>query len=465
MTIHTDNTGEVKKSDLETLREQARNVDSPENKIKVIVSVLMLREGWDVQNVTIVLGLRAFDSAILPEQAIGRGLRLMRNISPDRTQTLEIIGNDNFEKIVKELEKEGLGINSTDTPPPVPVTISPLKSRFQYDIEIPQTDRSYTHSYKNISSLDISKFTSLFSSAILLKDKKLQIIIKELNLDVEVEKTTIQSNYLETGEELVSIITNQVQEKAKLTCSFNELYPICRDYILTRCFEKKIDDIEKVTLRRQLRDSEVQQAIIDLLAKEIGKATVEKREIKIQGKPIHLKNTEKFIWRRQHTSCKKTVFNFVASYNPFETEFARFMDKAADITSFAALANTGFHIDYLSDRGAIRNYFPDFAAVQTIGKNKKFWILETKGREFEDLENKNKAIERWCKSVTEQTGKEWDFLLVRQNNFNAIKSQIKTLKDLVDNLRRQKEIVYEEDEAIGYGAAADSGDVKKEGHD
>ena len=66
MVIHTDNTGDVRKSDLESLREEARDVDNPKNKIKVIVSVLMLREGWDVQNVTMVLGLRAFDSAILP---------------------------------------------------------------------------------------------------------------------------------------------------------------------------------------------------------------------------------------------------------------------------------------------------------------------------------------------------------------------------------------------------------------
>ncbi|MEJ7662626.1 MAG: hypothetical protein WKG07_25210 [Hymenobacter sp.] len=44
-----------------------------------MVSVLMLREGWDVQNVTVVVGLRPYTSKanILPEQAIGRGLRLM----------------------------------------------------------------------------------------------------------------------------------------------------------------------------------------------------------------------------------------------------------------------------------------------------------------------------------------------------------------------------------------------------
>ncbi len=51
-------------------------VESPVN---AIVSVLMLREGWDVQNVTVIVGLRPYTSKanILPEQTIGRGLRLM----------------------------------------------------------------------------------------------------------------------------------------------------------------------------------------------------------------------------------------------------------------------------------------------------------------------------------------------------------------------------------------------------
>ena len=53
---------------------------------------MLLREGWDVRNVTFVLGRRPFTAkaAILPEQVISRGLRLMTQVSPDRTQTLEV---------------------------------------------------------------------------------------------------------------------------------------------------------------------------------------------------------------------------------------------------------------------------------------------------------------------------------------------------------------------------------------
>ena len=68
----------------------------------------MLREGWDVQNVTVVVGLRPYTAKanILPEQAIGRGLRLMfRDIRSDFTERVDIIGNKKFLDFVDDLEK------------------------------------------------------------------------------------------------------------------------------------------------------------------------------------------------------------------------------------------------------------------------------------------------------------------------------------------------------------------------
>ena len=75
--IHTDKSGEISKRDLDKAREVARRVDEGESTVNAIVSVLMLREGWDVQNVTVIVGLRPYTSKanILPKQTIGRGLR------------------------------------------------------------------------------------------------------------------------------------------------------------------------------------------------------------------------------------------------------------------------------------------------------------------------------------------------------------------------------------------------------
>ena len=56
--------------------------DKPGEQVRCVVSVMMLNEGWDANNVTHILGLRAFTSQLLCEQVLGRGLRRM-NYTPD----------------------------------------------------------------------------------------------------------------------------------------------------------------------------------------------------------------------------------------------------------------------------------------------------------------------------------------------------------------------------------------------
>ncbi len=64
---------------MDKARKVSREVDDETSPVNCIVSVLMLREGWDVQSVTVIVGLRPYTSKanILPEQTVGRGLRLM----------------------------------------------------------------------------------------------------------------------------------------------------------------------------------------------------------------------------------------------------------------------------------------------------------------------------------------------------------------------------------------------------
>ncbi len=111
--IHTDSTGEVVKSDIEEARKFAQNIDSDANPYEIIVSTMMLNEGWDVRNVNVIVGLRSYTSErnVLPEQVIGRGLRKM---FPDQNadvkqsvNVLEVIGPPGLMQIIEELEKRG----------------------------------------------------------------------------------------------------------------------------------------------------------------------------------------------------------------------------------------------------------------------------------------------------------------------------------------------------------------------
>jgi len=426
LVIHTDKEGEVSKKDLEKAREAARDIDLPKNRIKVIVSVLMLREGWDVRNVTVALGLRPFTSKakILPEQAVGRGLRLMQGIGPDRTQTLEVMGTKAFEDFVRELEVEGVGIRTVTKPPAPPVKITPVMEKIAYDIELPRTRPIYTRNYKRLSELDPLSLGPIYNQEEL--DKPLSIRLK---MEFGITETTVHEASLGTGtpplaQELISSIVNKTMRAANLTGVFNELYPIVRAYLQHRCFGKQVD-IDDERVRHILRQVLVQEGIAKYLAREIGKLTVETQPIEFESAPLRLSDTRPFTWRRNLPllACDKTIFNFVATYNDFEKEFARFLDSADDVLRFAALGTTEqdtatqFRIDYLKPSGAIGFYYPDWVVVQESSGREVNWIIETKGRVWEGTEAKDRAMDYWCRRVSEETGQDWRFLRVNQHDF------------------------------------------------
>lgn len=64
-------------------REEAKNIGSINNPYEAVVSVFMLREGWDVSQVSVVLLLRKISSPVFGQQIIGRGLRKIKKSSSD----------------------------------------------------------------------------------------------------------------------------------------------------------------------------------------------------------------------------------------------------------------------------------------------------------------------------------------------------------------------------------------------
>ena len=118
LVIHTKNNGEISeaasgksKEELELLRKQSNEIDTWKSPYKAIVSVLMLKEGWDVRNVTTIVGLRAYaaKSNILPEQTLGRGLRRMY-FGSDQRETVSVMGTPAFMEFVESIQNEGVDL-------------------------------------------------------------------------------------------------------------------------------------------------------------------------------------------------------------------------------------------------------------------------------------------------------------------------------------------------------------------
>ena len=74
--------------ELRTIISTVGKKGKPGEKVRCVVSVSMLTEGWDANNVTQIFGVRAFGSQLLCEQVVGRGLRRMDYIVDQETKLL-----------------------------------------------------------------------------------------------------------------------------------------------------------------------------------------------------------------------------------------------------------------------------------------------------------------------------------------------------------------------------------------
>jgi type III restriction enzyme len=432
LVIHTDSEGEITTADLDKARKAARDIDKPENKTKAIVSVMMLREGWDVKNVTVVLGLRPFTAKaeILPEQVIGRGLRLIPHVSPDRTQTLEVLGTRNLLNVLRtQLEAEGVGVTTTKTDPPKPIIIEPVQERLAYDIAIPITKPRLEHDIRKLSELDVAMLKPVFEQEELAEVYRVRLKLEFATTETEVHQAEIGTGELSPPQQLLGSITNKVIIRAKLPNRFSELYPAVRDYVDTRCFGRKID-LENDAIRSHLSRLEIQEGIAKYLARKIAELTIDRRAIEFERADYRLSETKPFSWRRNLPPLvtKKTVFNYVATYNDFERRFAEFLDnKATDVLRFAALgtteqgeSGTQFRVDYLKPSGAIGFYHPDWVVVQKTKTGEVNWIIETKGRVWEGTAAKDDAIFDWCERVTNnKLGGIWKYHRINQSEFES----------------------------------------------
>jgi type III restriction enzyme len=120
LVIHTNKSGEISEAasgksaeELKKLREEANTIDGWESPYKAVVSVMMLKEGWDVRNVTTIVGLRAYaaPSDILPEQTLGRGLRKMYLGGVE--EYVSVVGTDAFMDFVERITAEGVTLERT----------------------------------------------------------------------------------------------------------------------------------------------------------------------------------------------------------------------------------------------------------------------------------------------------------------------------------------------------------------
>ncbi len=430
LVIHTDKSGEISKKDLDAARKLAREVDSPDCPTNAIVSVLMLREGWDVQNVTVVVGLRPYTAAanILPEQAIGRGLRLMFRGSNSFFERVDIIGNKAFLAFVDDLEKlEDVKLDTFEVGKDKLkiIAIEPqMPDKAAYDLSLPRLSPMLVRKKtlgEEIESLDVMRFR--FSPDPLPR-KPTEADIRKFQyqaFDILTMEKLFEREYkikeAQRPDEIVSYYAKLIASSLKLPSQFSALAPKVWDFFEKRAFGGKVDMYSPAIIQA-MNHRIAGYVVLDVFAKALKDKIVQQVEPSIEGESRPLSTMESFAFSRSVLEARKCVFNLVPCDNDFEYEFAKFLESARDVVAFAKLPQQfGFSIEYTDNNANLRYYYPDFVVKTDFGE---MWLVETKGQESLEVAFKDRAAGLWCENATMLTGEQWRYVKVPQKEYQKL---------------------------------------------
>ena len=414
LVIHTKKNGEISEAstgianqELEKLRKLANEIDKPENPYKAIVSVLMLKEGWDVRNVTTIVGLRAFSatSRILPEQTLGRGLRKMYTGFTE--EMVSVVGTDGFVEFVESIEQEGVELERKSmgehTLPKAPLVIevdfsNKRKSIPDLDMEIPNLTPRIYRNYKDILNLDIDSMTFDQVEYLKFNDEQLRkIVFRDITTN-EIKQTTYLDSLVQTdSSSVIGFFTRLLMQELRLISGYDVLYGMVKQFIQELLFGISVD-LENPNTLRNLAEPIATRTIIDTFKREINRITIKMEESMKYPSSIHLSLTRPFIANDQESFIpSKSVFNLIIGDLGFELRFAKFLESCEDVLSYAKnYFAIGFKLDYVNSRGEISNYYPDFLVKLT---DERFFVVETKGWPDLDTPLKLERLRKWSEDV------------------------------------------------------------------
>ena len=452
LVIHTKNNGDISESrsgkgkeELDELRKQANAIDGLDSPYKAIISVMVLKEGWDVRNVVTIVGLRPYgsESKILPEQTLGRGLRKMYPGGVE--EYVSVVGTNAFMDFVESIQAEGVVLErkpmGEGTQPKTPLVVeidndNVKKDIDALDIEIPiMTPRVYRE-YKNLGDLDVS---ALGHQRVLYlqfsEEEQREIVFKDITTGEVTHTTILDTAGIADYRSVIGYFAQTIMKDLRLVSGYDVLYGKVKQFVQTQLFDRAVE-LEDPNTLRNLSELAATKTLIETFKKAINALTVqEKGDAEIRD-TIKLRQTRPFVAKDQgYLIPKKSVFNRIIGDSRFELLFARFLEDCDDVVSHAKnYLAVHFKLDYVNADGDISNYYPDFLVKLT---DKRIFVVETKGQEELDVPRKMARLRQWCEDVNRvQADIKYDFVYVDQAGFEKYKPV--SFRQLIDGFNEYK---------------------------
>jgi type III restriction enzyme len=451
LVIHTKNNGEISEAasgkneeELRKLRKLANEIDSWETPCKAVVSVLMLKEGWDVRNVTTIVGLRAYSakSNILPEQTLGRGLRKM--YPGFEEEYVSVIGTEAFMEFVESIQKEGvvferrsMGEGTGGSTMLIEVdTDNESKNIAALDMRIPVLSPRVCREYAGLAHVDLTNVQFQTVAYLDYPDEELrEIVFRDITTNQITHTTILDGSEAADWRNVIGYFVRLTMKELRLFSGYEQLYGLTKYFVKNRLFGKTVD-LDAPTTLRNLAEPTAAKTILDILFRAINSVTVHENSTVEIRDFITLSGTRPFSVKNQnYVLPTRSIFNKIVGDQGFELRFAAFLDKCSDVISFAKnYFAVHFKLDYVNAAGNISNYYPDFF-VKT--SDNRIVIVETKGREELDLPNKLTRLKQWCEDVNSaQPDQIFDFLYVDEESFK--KYSFKTFGELLNSFKTGK---------------------------
>lgn len=452
LVIHTKNNGEISeaasgkaKEELEELRKQSNAIDGDGSPYKAIVSVLMLKEGWDVRNVTTIVGLRAYSSKsnILPEQTLGRGLRKMYRSGIE--EYVSVVGTDAFMEFVESIQAEGVELErkamGEGTKPKAPMVVEvdtdkTSKNIAMLDIEIPVLTPRVYREYKNLSDLDVTRLAlKKVPYKQFTQEEQREIVFRDIASGAITHTTILDSAGVADYRSVLGWFTQIIMKELRLFSGYDVLYGKLKAFVQSHLFDQLID-LEHPNTLRNLSELEATKTLIETMKRAVNDLTISRKGDAQIRDTIKLRKTRPFMVKDQSSLIpQKSIFNRIVGDSHFELLFASFLEKCDDIISYAKnYFAVNFKLDYLNTDGDISNYYPDFI-VKLPGN--RLVVVETKGQEDLDVPLKMERLRQWCEDINlVQSEVKFDFVFVDQVNFE--KYRPKSFQDLLKGFAEYK---------------------------
>ncbi|MGF1580269.1 MAG: BPTD_3080 family restriction endonuclease [Gemmataceae bacterium] len=409
----------------------------PGEHIRCVVSVSMLTEGWDANNVTHILGIRAFGSQLLCEQVVGRGLRRMSYEPDPETGFFPPEYVDVYGIPFSVIPFKGRAVNQKAPEDKPQHRVWSVPDREEFELRFPVVE-GYVYDFKkNIIKCNLNDLEPITI------DSKLEPVTSWLRpaagyVDIhstpehpfEFVQHDRETYYGETHsqtilfqitqriiDELLSPLSSSDDKKTRVLKlqSRHHLFP--QVFAVVQAFvNAKVDfngvDHRELGLEKYTRL--VVERIRDGITPDDSAGEPPLLPILNRYRPWNSTDGVDFPTKRPVTKTKRSHINLVVQHSDWEGEAAKILDKSKVVKAYARNDHLGLTVPY-EYLGAERDYEPDFL-VQLV--NDLMVLLEIKGYEIhgkEQINAKHTAARKWATAVNNlgEFG-EWEFVVCRE---------------------------------------------------